>query len=189
MPTIADIKEELKSLGVKGYSGKNKQQLEEMLNNAKRTAVVNSTPTTNPVDDMVRGIIREINEPNISKKKLNDAEKELQAAQNEVKELTMKLEEAKKREYRASMALENAQFDVRLAEANSPDGRLKGADDKLKEINRLTAAANDPLYDDTYGTGARSEIISELPIYREQYKNFIKENKIKYNTITKKHFY
>lgn len=35
MPTICELQIELKKLGVKGYSGKKKAQLEQMLNNAK----------------------------------------------------------------------------------------------------------------------------------------------------------
>ena len=64
MPTICELKEELKSLGVKGYSGKNKAELMVMLEQAKSPKVVSRSiplkdimkkkPTKKEVEDFVK---------------------------------------------------------------------------------------------------------------------------------------
>ena len=71
MPTICDLKEELKSLGVKGYSGKNKAELMAMLEKAKTPKVV---PRSIPLKDIMKKrpkIIRD-EQATPSKKEIED---------------------------------------------------------------------------------------------------------------------
>jgi hypothetical protein len=65
MSTVSALKDELKALGVSGYSGKNKAELEDMLRvaKAKRTPVIKSKKMENPVKVIQNRLISEINAP------------------------------------------------------------------------------------------------------------------------------
>jgi hypothetical protein len=63
MPTVCALKDELKALGVRGYSGKKKGELEDMLRVAKGTPVIKSKEIENPVKVIQKRLISEINAP------------------------------------------------------------------------------------------------------------------------------